>query len=831
MLNVARSGCGAVALSTLQRSFGRRSRRSDLATATSVTAAVMMALYGVPVAADDEALQEIIVTATRHAASAQDIPISITAVTGTSLDQAGIQDIAHLAQSIAGVNVADKGPFSGTSASMVIIRGLNSDPNNGSAEPGVATPIIPPVATYVDDTPLFFNLRLQDLDHVEILRGPQGTLYGSGSLGGTIRFVQNAPDPSAFDAKVEAGLSDTDRTHAVNDNISGMLNLPVSPTFAVRMNASFTDQAGFINMPNLYVLDSSGAPVAAHPGQLLSPPLTYSQNGVNSYGYRTARIAMLFKPNDDFHAQLNYYYQRSTADGFPSTMPKIYGTTSLTSGDYIPAVITDRVNLVALTLDYDLGFATITSNSSWSHHDNDAESDSTTIYVNFPFYSSLYGSNPRALVVSRDQLDDKPWSEEIRLASKSGGAFDWVAGLFYKNEQTDIQQHDFYPGYNDYFNACVPVYGVSNGDGVTPSQCGIGEYGPQNNVTEIDGIPLVKDQAYVGDFQTHFTDVAAFGELTWHPTNAWSLTGGTRVFKQTVSQAQQDGLLFDGPAYITNQSLSDEWRRALWKLNAAYKINSSNLLYATWSQGFRRGGVNALPTAELAVGYVTNPGLFKVQPDKADNYEIGAKGTVQNRLRYATAIYDIQWHDIQESAALTPLALPGVLNVGDGYSRGIELELSASITQHLAANLSYTYDETKLTSFSSLAAIGLTVPPPAVGSPLPGTPKNSLEVGLEYGHVKLAGGELRYAISGHYQSSLVPALSATVPTVGGYTVMATQASFTRANWRATLYVENLTNVLGVSSYSDPYYFQNRYAALVSQPRTIGFTVGYSFKPW
>jgi iron complex outermembrane recepter protein len=814
-----------------QAFIDRHYRRRERAAAGAVTAAVMMALYGVPAAAADEPLQEVIVTATRHSASAQDIPLSITAVSGASLERAGIKDIGSLVQSVAGVNFDDKGPFSGTSASMLIIRGLNSDANSGSVEPGVATPIVPPVATYVDDTPLFFNLRLQDLDHVEILRGPQGTLYGSGSLGGTIRFVQNAPDPTAFAAKVEVGLSKTDHTHALNEDINGMLNLPVSPTFAVRLNASFTDQAGFIDMPNLYVLDSSGAPVAAHPGQLLSPPQTYSKDGVNSYGYRTARIAALFKPNDDFRAQLSYYYQVSTADGFPSTMPQVYGSKSLTSGDFIPATIRDHVDLVALTLDYDLGFATLTSNSSWSHHSNSSESDSSTIYIDFPFYSSLYGSNPRALVVSRDQLDDKPWSEEIRLASKTGGTFDWVAGLFYKNEKTDIQQHDFYPGYNDYFNACVPVYGVSNGDGVTPSQCGVGQWGTSVSPNPIDGIPLVKDQAYVGDFQTHFTDLAAFGELTWHLTDAWSLTGGTRVFKQTISQSQQDGLLFDGPAYIANESLGDEWRRALWKLNAAYKIDNSNLVYATWSQGFRRGGVNALPPAETAVGYVTNPALLKVQPDKADNYEVGAKGTLQNRFRYAAAIYDIQWHDIQESAALTPLSLPGVLNVGNGYSRGVELELSGNITEHLAANLGYTYDETKLTSFFPLAAIGLTVPPPPVGSQLPGTPKNSLALGLEYGHVKLADAEMGFAINGHYQGPVIPSISATVPTVGGYTTVDARMRFTVTHWAASLYIDNLTNVLGVSSYSDPFYFGSRYSALVSRPRTVGVTLGYSFKEW
>jgi hypothetical protein len=125
------------------------------------------------------------------------------------------------------------------------------------------------------------------------------------------------------------------------------------------------------------------------------------------------------------------------------------------------------------------------------------------LYDFFPFYPSLYGANPRALVVGHQEYDDKPWAQEIRLASKTGGSYDWVGGVFCKSEQANIREHDFYPGYLDYFNACVPVYGVSSGDGVTPSQCGIGEtaYTP-GSLTSIDGIPIVKDQAYIGDFET-----------------------------------------------------------------------------------------------------------------------------------------------------------------------------------------------------------------------------------------------------------------------------------------------------------------------------------------
>ena len=436
-----------------------------------------------------------------------------------------------------------------------------------------------------------------------------------------------------------------------------------------------------------------------------------------------------------------------------------------------------------------------------------SEGDVTSLYDNLSFCPALYGANPRVLVTGNQGFDDKPWAEEIRLASKLGKSYDWVTGVFYKSERTDIREHDFYPGYLDFFNACVPVYGA--GDGINPSQCGIGEtaYTPGSPPNSIDGIPIVKDQAYVGDFETRYTDLAAFGEFTWHFAPFWSLTGGARIFKQTVSQSQQTGLLFDGPAYIANETQSDSWRKALWKVNVAYRIDDSNLAYATWSQGFRRGAVNALPPTEAAVGYVTPPGLFKVMPDTAD---VGVKGTLQNRYRYSAAVYDIQWHNVQEAAFLTPLALPGALNAGEAYSRGIETELYGRITDHLSAQIDYTYDQTKLTSISPLALIGLSVPPPAAGSPLPGTSKSTAAATLEYGHVQVGGGELRFAVNAHYQSAQIPALSATIPTVAGYTMVGARASYAQSHWLSVQWGK---------------YYQ----ALVSRPRTVGLTIGYSFR--
>jgi outer membrane receptor protein involved in Fe transport len=217
------------------------------------------------------------------------------------------------------------------------------------------------------------------------------------------------------------------------------------------------------------------------------------------------------------------------------------------------------------------------------------------------------------------------------------------------------------------------------------------------------------------------------------------------------------------------------------------------------------------------------------QPDKADNYEVGIKGVLQNRVSYSAAIYDIQWHNIQEGTSLTPLSLPSAANAGNAYSRGVELETTASITQHLAARLGYTYDQTKLTSFDFVFAQNVTVPLPSPGGPLPGTPKNSVALGLEYAHMQFAGGELRYSLDSHYQSKLLSSISATAPVVPGYTMLDGRISFTRSHWLATVYVDNITNTLGINAITDPTFWGNRTQAVVSRPRTVGLTLGYSFK--
>ena len=227
---------------------------------SSLTAAVLTALYG-PVARAapaDDAMQEIVVTATRRAVSAQDLPISITGVTGASLDQAGIEDIAGLAHSMAGVNFTDKGPFGGVNGSHADHPRLEQRIDRRPG--GLATPIVPPVATYVDDTPLFVNLRLQDLDHVEILRGPQGTLTARARS--AARSVSCRTRPTRGLRRQGRGGRQQDIPHtALNEDVNGMINLPISDTFAVRLNAGCDRRCGIHQSTEpVRRSDATGAP-------------------------------------------------------------------------------------------------------------------------------------------------------------------------------------------------------------------------------------------------------------------------------------------------------------------------------------------------------------------------------------------------------------------------------------------------------------------------------------------------------------------------------------------------------------------------------------------
>ena len=192
-------------------------------------------------------------------------------------------------------------------------------------------------------------------------------------------------------------------------------------------------------------------------------------------------------------------------------------------------------------------------------------------------------------------------------------------------------------------------------------------------------------------------------------------------------------------------------------------------------------------------------------------------------------MFYIYWQHDQEGAQLTPLVLPGANNVGHAYSKGIETDIYANITHHYSAQLSYTYDQTKLLSYAADALTGLFRRPHRPRGPGAGTPKSSMAATLTYGHVMLLDGELAYRSAPTTKASVLPALSVDIPTVAGYATVDTRVTWDLTHWTLAAYCNNLTNNLGISSWEDPYNYASFYQAVVSTPRTVGVSASYRFK--
>ena len=229
-------------------------------TKLALLSSTAMSVYAPSAMAQDAGfeLEEILVTATRRSTSTQDIPYNISAVSGASIDAANMVDSSELLRSIPGVAVPDRGARNSSTKNDIRIRGLNVD---GAARGDYAASSAPTVATYINDTPMFANVMLKDLERVEVLRGPQGTLYGSGALGGAVRYITKKPSLEGFEGSVGGNVSKTKASGDMSWTTDLVLNVPLGDKFAVRLVGSHVDTAGIIDYMNVYDLDANMAPV------------------------------------------------------------------------------------------------------------------------------------------------------------------------------------------------------------------------------------------------------------------------------------------------------------------------------------------------------------------------------------------------------------------------------------------------------------------------------------------------------------------------------------------------------------------------------------------
>jgi len=247
-------------------------------------------------------LEEIVVTATRRAQTVQEIPFNISAVSGAALEKSNIIDSVDALRTMAGVAMYDRGYRNAGVTNGIIIRGMNVDAGTNNDVPLAAPPT---VATYIDNTALFGNFVLKDIERIEVLRGPQGTLYGSGSLAGNVRYIMKKPDISALSAKASLSYGQTDGSDGHNLNPDLLVNIPLGTTAAFRANIGQVKNDGIVDYPNLYVLDSKGDPVVTGGDIVNALPVYRSAKDVDSVDLKYGRASLLLKPNATFNAQLH----------------------------------------------------------------------------------------------------------------------------------------------------------------------------------------------------------------------------------------------------------------------------------------------------------------------------------------------------------------------------------------------------------------------------------------------------------------------------------------------------------------------------------------------
>ncbi len=800
---------------------------------TPIGAAVAGLLYGATLAppvlaqaapasaAAESSLEEIVVTATRRSTGTVDVPFNISAVSGAQIEAQNLSNPVDLLRTVPGVSVVDRGIRNSGVVNNVRIRGINSDAATlgDYVVAGAAA-----VSSYVNDTPIFANFQLQDVDRVEVLRGPQGTLYGRGSMGGTVRYLLREPVLGQTSGNVEAGISSTTGSSGMNWTTAGTLNFPLGDTAAMRFNYSHLDDAGVVDYPNLYVLDPNGIPVA--PNGVLDPAAQYtSKKDADWAKIDYMRLATAWQLTDAAKLVFSVVHQTDNTGGRRQiTAPgTVNNATGGVYGDYEQGAVmlepsARKVSVVSLEGTFDLGFATLTSSSSYTDHTGNSTNDNSGLYAKgWPF---LYDFYPRLMAQKYRDYSDRSVAQELRLVSNSKGALDYIAGLYYEREQLHSGETDWVRGFSQWFAAQ---------DAVTP---GFGSY--------YDPVAPTSDRDFLYERGEQFTETAVFGELTYHITPTFQITGGVRWFQDKDSNQVSVGPDLPTRVGISSPSTPDITKsKGIFKFNTSWHFTPQDNLYFTASQGYRRGGVNDIPTT----GFVgENPGWLNFGPDTLNNYEFGVKGA-HGSYSFNASLFLIDWKDIQLNTATPVWGYYVTANAGKARSQGVELEFRGKLTQALSYGIGYAYTDAKLNQ-DAVRPYAISPNPPALiapsGTRLPAAPTSVINASLDYTFALHDGHTLVPHVDAYYQSGTFNRLATTpaaaIP-LDAYTLWNASLALNASKWSLILQVRNLSNAKAISGVFTEAQFGsapadgfagNTSRELITTPRTIGLIAKYRF---
>ena len=790
------------------------------------------------------ALEEILVTATRREESIGRVPISITAISQDAIDQKGIKDFADIVRFTPGV------AFDSSQTNQISIRGISS--SGGSGTTGI----------YIDDTPiqvrsLGFNsddtlVKLFDLDRVEVLRGPQGTLFGAGSEGGTVRYITVQPSLNQTNIYAKAETSYTEGG-APSYEAGVAAGIPVvDGVFGVRVSAWYRRDGGWID-------------------RIDPTTLEVVDKNANSDGTAVLRLAALWQPSDAVRVTPSILYQNSQRNDVTIYWPEY---SDPNNNSYVSANPTGRPEpdvfyMPALNVQADMGPVRLISTTSYFHRDEISGYDGTL--YNLGYYQSQIPSYGDAAGLAAFPLLDgtgvhlpagltnyrspatvtntqRNLTQELRLQSTDPAArLAWTAGVFYSiDRQYSLEEiHDPMADalFNQLFGYPIAVFFNT----------------PQNP----DGSSVLPmGDSYFNQLVSYDRQIAGFGELNFNVTDTLKLTAGVRVSRDSFTiESLSGGPQNSGPRPGTQSSSETP---VTPKAGIQWQADPNNMYYFTYSKGFRPGGGNASipydPTFQnLTLGCTQdflNLGLKNGAPatyksDSVQSFEVGAKNNIENRVRLASSVYYIKWDNIQENVVPPICQIQFTENLGNAVSKGIDLQADFQVTDSLSIESSFGYTDARYTTSTFLGPVQTGAPVVAAGDAIAGPngigtgysiPPYSISLGLEYkfrtfGHESFVRGDWEYLAGDKWQhANQDPNTSQYDPTGLGTqreSFGSLRAGTKLGDFGVSLFVDNLSDshtILNYNHQTNSYDANGNllaspaYRFISYRPRTFGITV-------
>lgn len=755
--------------------------------------------------ADRSVLETVVVTSQKRLEDVRKVPLSVTAIGGEALKETQILDITDLSRNVPNVSFSSQG---GAGLSTIEIRGVSS-------QAGTAT-----VGVYLDDISLTTrNLysqgvaepRFFDIERVEVLRGPQGTLYGAGSLGGTIRFISKAPNLRTQSVDVRAEVSSTDHG-GVNSLVQAVLNMPLSTdTAGLRIGVQAGHDSGYID--------------------LVDPKtLAVTDKGINKVDWSVLKAALKVKLNNDWTITPGLFYQVNKSADIDAAYLAVGGYQQYNAGVPLAKFQTskilrepgkDTLTLPSLSVNGDLGFADFTGLVNRYDRKFDRTQDGTD--VNSSYVGSLIAnpvvSNIVSYLPSAVYLNNKiaQTSVELRLASKdvaqSGLPITWVAGLYSAQTKTQVFDNE-------------PIFGIN----AAFTKNGVNIYDPSQWVDN-SGIfngAFTNDNSYYSARHYSTRQNSVFGEVTYHVSQDLRLVGGLRYLRSNEELKREGDFFFAlGPTAVPVPS--SKANKLTPRVALDWDASKDVTLFANIAEGFRLGGANRpIPPLQGNIDDLAKLGLAKAPDgfaaDSLWSYELGTKmRLLDNKMTFNASVYHINWKNIQQDVYLPTAGFDFETNLGRATVDGLEMELRARVTPDLTINAGGGYNHAVFAEdVPNLGSDSNGVLNVRKGDHIAGSPEYSLKIGGEY-QFQLGDFDsvLRLNIQRTGKSNGTVVRTDPDYNRPGYTTIDASWGLTLGKWDLNLAVKNLTNNRTILQQPN---IQSVHEAFYLRPRTIGLSL-------